>query len=176
MCFFIRNHRPAEAEKLSSLTDSGVKQMMASKSFKEKQQLTVEEAQLNHFDTKFADSPLEKTCPARPQCPEKFSRYRTLDGTCNHMKGKETWGAAKTPMERLLPPAYEDGIWSPRVTSKDGSKLTSARAISSSLFPDLDRPHPVLNLMIMQFGQFLSHDFTQSSSITLRKFTQGISL
>lgn len=92
---------------LSELIDSGVKQMMASKMFKEKQQLTVEESQLNHFDAKFSDSLFEKTCPARPQCPEKFSRYRTYNGTCNHMRGKETWGAAKTPMERLLPPSYE---------------------------------------------------------------------
>jgi hypothetical protein len=143
--------------------------MLAAKIFKDKQQLTVDESQLNHFGVNLSGSKLEKTCPARPTC-SKPSRYRTFDGTCNHGSGKETWGAAKTPMERLLPPAYEDGIWSPRVTANDGSKLTSARTISRSLFPDLDRPHPFLNLMVMQFGQFLSHDFTQSSSITLRKF------
>lgn len=155
---------------ISNLINSGMEQMMASKIFKDKQQLTVEESQLNHFDVKLSGSPLEKTCPARPSCPAKPSRYRTVDGTCNHGLGRETWGAANTPMERLLPPAYEDGIWSPRVTASDGSKLNSARTISRNLFPDIDRPHPTLNLMVMQFGQFLSHDFTQSSSITLRKF------
>lgn len=155
---------------ISNLINSGMEQMMASKIFKDKQQLTVEESQLNHFDVKLSGSPLEKTCPARPSCPAKPSRYRTFDGTCNHGLGRETWGAANTPMERLLPPAYEDGIWSPRVTASDGSKLNSARTISRNLFPDIDRPHPTLNLMVMQFGQFLSHDFTQSSSITLRKF------
>lgn len=142
---------------------------MAARIFKEKEQLTIEEAQLNNFDAHLSGSPLEKTCPLRPSCPAKFPRYRTYDGTCNHEQGKETWGAAKTPMERLLPPAYEDGIWSPRVSAHDGSKLQSARTISRNLFPDLDRPHSHLNLMLMQFGQFLSHDFTQSSSITLRK-------
>lgn len=144
--------------------------MMATKLFKEKQQLTIEESQLNHFDVNLSGSPLEKTCPMRPLCPAHSTRYRTLDGTCNHHgPGKESWGASKTPMERLLPPAYEDGVWSPRSTASDGSKLNSPRTISRNLFPDIDRPHPILNLMVMQFGQFLSHDFTQSSSITLRK-------
>lgn len=144
--------------------------MMASKLFKDKHQLTVEESQLNHFDINLSGSALEKTCPPKPLCSVSPGRYRTLDGSCNHENGKETWGAARTPMERLLPPAYEDGIWSPRSIATDGSRLNSARTISRLLFPDIDRPHHILNLMVMQFGQFLSHDFTQSSSITQRKF------
>lgn len=142
---------------------------MASKIFKDKQQMTLEESQLNHFNVPLFGSPLEKTCLKRPFCPSKPPRYRKYDGSCNHGPGKETWGASRTPMERLLPPAYEDGIWAPRSTASDGSKLNSPRTISITLFPDVDRPHPVLNLMVMQFGQFLSHDFTQSSSITHRK-------
>ncbi|CRK86945.1 CLUMA_CG000762, isoform A [Clunio marinus] len=161
------NHRPDEAVKINSLTNAGVEQMMASKIFKDKQQLTVEEAQLNMFDTNLVDSPMSRTCLPHPKCSSIPLHYRTIDGTCNHGPGRETWGAANTPMERLLPPAYEDGIWAPRNTAIDGSKLPSARTISRTLFPDFDRPHPFLNLMIMQFGQFLSHDFTQSSSITL---------
>lgn len=156
-------------EAVNNLVNSGLEQMMASMTFKDKQQLTIEESQLNRFPVNVTASPLEKTCPARPSCPREFPRHRTYDGTCNHGAGRETWGASKTPMERLLPPAYEDGIWSARQTARDGSKLNSARTISRTLFPDLDRPHPILNLMVMQFGQFLSHDFTQSSSITLRE-------
>jgi peroxidase len=161
------NHRPDEAEKISEISNNGVEQMMASKVFKEKQQLTVEESQLNLFDMDLNGSKMEKSCLPRPNCPEKPPIYRTFDGSCNHGFGRETWGAAKTPMERLLPPAYEDGIWSPRSTAVDGSKLSNPRTISRILFPDVDRPHPYLNLMVMQFGQFLAHDFTQSSSITL---------
>lgn len=164
--FVFGDQRPDEAEKVKEITNNGVQQMMASKVFKDKQQLTVEESQLNLFDIDLFDSKLEKTCLARPNCPNNPSRYRTFDGSCNHGFGRETWGAAKTPMERLLPPAYEDGIWAPRATASDGSKLANARVISRNLFPDVDRPHPYLNLMVMQFGQFLSHDFTQSGSIT----------
>lgn len=146
---------------------------MASKIFKDKKQMTVEESQLNLFGVKLKGSPLAKSCPSRPTCSPKPPHYRNYDGTCNHGEGKEAWGAAKTPMERLLPPSFEDGIWAPRLHGRDGSKLTSARTISRSLFPDQDRPHPVLNLMVMQFGQFLSHDFTQSSSITQRKVNES---
>lgn len=142
-----------------------MKQIMASKVFKDKHQMSVDESQLNKFDVNFNTSPFSKTCPVRPSC-DFNARFRTFDGTCNHREGRETWGAAKTPMERLLPPAYEDGIWAARQKSAVGGKLKEPRTISRVLFPDIDRPHPYLNLMVMQFGQFLSHDFTQSGSIT----------
>lgn len=178
------NHRPGDAVEVNALVVSGefhkilkikliisnlfegVKQIMASKVFKDKHQMTVDESQLNQFGSSFHASPFSKTCPVRPTC-DFNSRYRTLDGTCNHREGKQTWGAARTPMERLLPPAYEDGIWAARQKAADGSKLKEARLISRILFPDIDRPHAYLNLMVMQFGQFLSHDFTQSGSITM---------
>lgn len=68
-----------------------------------------------------------------------------------------------------MPPVYEDGVWAPRVTATDGSRLTNSRIISRILFEDVNRPHPRYNLLVMQFGQFMSHDVTQSASITLGK-------
>lgn len=124
----------------------------------------MEESQLggNSLSTKaFAH-----TCPVSPPCHPKLLglRYRSVDGVCNN-PNVGAWGSAKQPMERLIPPAYEDGVWAPRIHSVDGSLLTSPRVISFTVFPDFDRPHPKLNLMLMQFGQFLSHDITQSGSI-----------
>lgn len=69
-------------------------------------------------------------------------------------------------MERLLPPSYEDGIWEPRSIAVDGGPLPNARTASRELFEDVDRPHAYYNLLLMQFGQFLTHDISQSSSIT----------
>lgn len=116
-------------------------------------------------------APHAHTCPTSPACHAKLLafRYRAIDGVCNN-PNVGAWGAAKQPMERLIPPAYEDGVWAPRVHAQDGSLLVTPRAISASLFPDIDRPHPRLNLLTMQFGQFLSHDITQSASTLLRKF------
>lgn len=46
--------------------------------------------------------------------------------------------------------------------------MTNARTISQVLIKDVDRPHPTINLLFMQFGQFLTHDVSQSASIRTR--------
>lgn len=43
--------------------------------------------------------------------------------------------------------------------------MPNARTISRILLRDAERPHPTINLLFMQFGQFLAHDVTQSASI-----------
>lgn len=69
-------------------------------------------------------------------------------------------------MSRLLAPAYEDGIWAPRLLATNGQPLPNARTVSRELFQDVDRPHSLYNLLLMQFGQFLTHDITHSTAIT----------
>lgn len=98
-------------------------------------------------------------------------KYRFPSGKCNNpIPLRSSWGEAGSAMERLLPPAYEDGIWAPRQHGVDGSLLPSARKISRILVLDQDRPHSQYNLLLMQFGQLIAHDVTQSSSITMGKF------
>lgn len=53
---------------------------------------------------------LDQQCPLRgiPRCALPSKRYRTADGTCNNIE--EPWkGSSMTPMQRFLPPTYEDG-------------------------------------------------------------------
>uniref|UniRef100_A0A182VX06 Chorion peroxidase n=1 Tax=Anopheles minimus TaxID=112268 RepID=A0A182VX06_9DIPT len=107
-----------------------------------------------------------KRCLVGPPCEKGHSRYRTFDGRCNNIKpGGSLWGAAGYPMERLLPPAYGDGIWAPRIVSYTGRYLPSARKLSSTLFADLHQPHAKRNVLFMQFGQFLAHDFSRNKAI-----------
>lgn len=47
------------------------------------------------------------TTPAQTKC--KSVKYRSQDGTCNNLD-HPTWGAANTPLRRLLPASYEDGV------------------------------------------------------------------
>lgn len=47
-----------------------------------------------------------------------------------------------------------------------GTPLTNPRTISRELLEDVDRQHPELNLLFMQFGQLITHDVTQSAMIT----------
>lgn len=45
--------------------------------------------------------------PALRSCPP--SKYRRMDGACNNVRHPE-WGTAGTPLRRLLPPVYSDGV------------------------------------------------------------------
>lgn len=60
-----------------------------------------------------------------------------------------------------------------RHLSVDGTPLTNARTISRILLRDVERPHPTINLLFMQFGQFMTHDVTQSASIRTSKSFDG---
>lgn len=61
------------------------------------------------------------------------------------------------------------GIWSPRL-SVAGSPLESPRFISTQIISDHDAPNYDATLMVMQFGQFISHDITQSIETSFGKF------
>lgn len=68
------------------------------------------------------------------------------------------------------------GIWSPRVSVVEGTPLPSPRLISTSLIEDIDVPNEEFTMALIQFGQFLSHDFTQSMDMSYRKLFTIIKL
>jgi Animal haem peroxidase len=60
------------------------------------------------------------------------------------------------------------GISSPRtlsvvMTNQGRALLPGPREISTTLSRGENRPHPTVTLMTMQFGQFLDHDFVNST-------------
>lgn len=67
-----------------------------------------------------------------------------------------------TPVQRFLPPSYSDGIQAAR-RSIFGSKLPSAREISSNIHEDRNAETLGVTHLLMQWGQFLDHDVTSSS-------------
>ncbi|KAM7364696.1 chorion peroxidase [Cochliomyia hominivorax] len=150
------------------LTNSAMEQVITTQIFSKKEQIPVDDIITNNIEVEFKQTPLAHNCqPPRP-CVDLRAKYRTFDGTCNNAHPlRSHWGSAGQPMERLLPPSYEDGVWTPRQHSKDGSLLTNAREISRILMVDADRPHPKHNLLVMQFGQFLAHEVSQSASVRL---------
>lgn len=60
------------------------------------------------------------------------------------------------------------GVWSPRVSEHGGKPLTNPRKISTTLFKDETVYQTDRTLMVMQFGQYISHEITQSIDTSFR--------
>uniref|UniRef100_A0A182P440 Chorion peroxidase n=1 Tax=Anopheles epiroticus TaxID=199890 RepID=A0A182P440_9DIPT len=159
---------PFSARELGAEDQAAYEDIFVARSFANALNLTVEE-RLELPELSLDPALRRKRClPPRPCNPH--ARYRTIDGSCNNPVPERTsWGVAGYPFERLLPPAYEDGVWAPRLHSVSGRPLTGARDISVTVFPDNDRRDPRYNLLLVQFGQFMSHDFTRSASVRMGK-------
>jgi len=89
-------------------------------------------------------------------------RYRSHDGTCNNLQ-HPMWGSSLSPLIRVLPPAYENGLntpvgWMPNILH-NGHKLPSSRLVSTRLAKaNHITPDHQLTHMVMQWGQFIDHD------------------
>ena len=111
-----------------------------------------------------------------PDCSDMcyHSHYRTIDGSCNNW-AHPVWGMVDTPLQRLLPPAYEDGLgrpvgWSGGLPSSREISQSVIRAhtiisdehITHMLMQVIPRHHTnpslVFCLPSLQVGQFLDHD------------------
>ncbi|XP_017488317.1 PREDICTED: chorion peroxidase-like, partial [Rhagoletis zephyria] len=114
---------------------------------------------LSQFD--LYDTEYEQFCPAIPRCSER-EKYRTIDGSCNNLN-EPIWGKSNTQYSRMMPPAYSDGISEFR-RSVTGGPLPLARVLSTELTFTSSKLDRNLNVMFMQWGQFLDHDTTLGSS------------
>ncbi|XP_050398369.1 eosinophil peroxidase [Patella vulgata] len=108
-------------------------------------------------------------------CPDSDPLFRTADGFCNNIK-RPSWGQSLERFKRYVDADYADGIGAPRIYSTFGrcSKpwfrrlkpnkclLPSARTVSINIHPPR-RVNSKHSVMLMQWGQFLDHDFTASA-------------
>ena len=98
----------------------------------------------------------EQTLPC-----DHTTKYRTLTGWCNNLLFPE-YGKSIRAFTRLLAPAYDDGLMSPRGRSVTGAPLPSPRLVSVNIHNDVSAPHVRYSLMMMQWGQFVDHDITHT--------------
>ena len=63
--------------------------------------------QVDFQNANTAGTQLDSQCPASPLCNFN-SKYRTIDGSCNS-RSDTKYGQAKTALQRILQPAYDDG-------------------------------------------------------------------
>ncbi|XP_045583397.2 salivary peroxidase/catechol oxidase [Procambarus clarkii] len=132
-------------------------------------QLTPQQAAFGLRNLLVSDTKLRDLCPQNPRCTPN-SKYRTADGSCNNL-ANPTWGMSNTPTQRILPPTYDDGIHGARSRSVDGSPLPNVRQISSNVFLDINRPDQFYTTILMQWGQFLDHDFAHVPFPTMENGT-----
>uniref|UniRef100_A0A2P2HX17 Peroxidase-like n=1 Tax=Hirondellea gigas TaxID=1518452 RepID=A0A2P2HX17_9CRUS len=120
--------------------------------------LSKEEAEFGLSKVSVANTIIADTCPVEPVCTE--TKYRSRDGSCNNLKNKK-WGQAATSYQRILPPDYSDGANAPR-RSVTGAPLPSARTLSRNMLVANEEVYKEFTLLIMQWGQFVTHDITHT--------------
>ena len=120
----------------------------------------------------YQDSSCEEVVQS-PDCSSSVvQRQRTADGTCNNLKNP-TFGAAVTPLRRIIVPEYEDGLSQLQGTmqSQDTGLLghdafsppnPSPRLVSLNVVLDRQVVNDDLAHILMQWGQFLDHDITET--------------
>ncbi|XP_050665230.1 peroxidase isoform X2 [Leptidea sinapis] len=109
-----------------------------------------------------AQDPATRTCGIAPSFCTK-SRYRSLDGTCNHLENPGL-GIPQTPYKRLVPFKYGDGV-SQFARSVKGGPLPNVREISLVAFPDKPLVDPKWNLNAQQWGQIITHDMSLTAGV-----------
>lgn len=87
--------------------------------------------------------------------------YRSMDGTCNNLK-RPLLGASFRAYFRHLPAQYEDGFSEP-VSSSNARRPTPREASRLLLASSQMNAHEQLNSLLMQWGQFISHDMARTT-------------
>lgn len=86
--------------------------------------------------------------------PNALGENRSFDGTSNNLSNP-SWGAAGTPLPRIAPADYSDGISTPAGASRPSSRLISNTAIKQTVM--LPNTHAMTD-WVFQWGQFVDHD------------------
>jgi peroxidase len=90
---------------------------------------------------------------------DAYNPYRTFDGICNNLL-YPTYGKTQSTYKRLLPPAYNDGVSSPRLSSViDGEYLPNARRVALVVHQPY-KQFSEWTQFFLWFGQNIAHDLT----------------
>ncbi|KAI6227593.1 hypothetical protein M3Y99_01237900 [Aphelenchoides fujianensis] len=117
---------------------------------------------------------IKKICPLNVIADCIPGKYRTYSGHCNNVQ-HPLRGATYEPMQRLIPPAYSDGVSKPRV-AKSEKPLTSARQISRTVFANTANFHRYCTLMLAHWAEFVYADLVHIGSTRLFKENQSLPL
>ncbi|XP_014293942.1 peroxidase isoform X2 [Halyomorpha halys] len=106
------------------------------------------------------DQNIADICIPTIRC-NRTSLYRTINGSCNNLLFPQ-WGLTGTALVRLIPALYQDGLHQPRM-SVTGRPLPDVRYLRNGLLPNKNTPDHINTLIVMEWGQIISHDTTHIS-------------
>ncbi|XP_044731431.1 uncharacterized protein LOC123294462 [Chrysoperla carnea] len=158
----------AQQEKAKQLAKFGYASLEATTKlalqFKEPESRASSASAFEELTASLRQTSFHDQCPLRGpvQCPPASRKYRTADGTCNNLQEPRR-GSALLPMQRFISPQYQDGIQSVRRSIVFNRPLPSAREISITVHTDRNIELTAITHMLMQWGQFIDHDVTQSA-------------
>lgn len=115
---------------------------------------------------------MQSTCQQlKEPCGEEsiFTKYRSIDGACNHITDRDL-GQSFTSYARLLLPTYLDGIMEFRRSVNRRHALPSARQISNAIVENVDVADKEFTLAVMQWGQFIAHDVAHTAESKMSKY------
>ncbi|XP_053385647.1 lactoperoxidase-like [Mercenaria mercenaria] len=93
-----------------------------------------------------------------------YSKYRTMNGSCNN-KDNPRWGMAGMIQERILTSEYNSLFGDTRTTGIDGKSLPNPRHISNAVHANPSKAESLSRtntLLLFAFGQFLDHDIAMT--------------
>lgn len=119
---------------------------------------------LDNFDGSFmgAVTSAELECAVPPlSCLNESSNYyyRSYDGSCNNI-GQPAFGMAKSRYDRIVKPNPGNRLFGTSKMNEDNT-LPNPRVLSLSLYGEDTFSDSHRTFMLMQFGQFVSHDISQ---------------
>ena len=98
------------------------------------------------------------TDPSQIPVCDADAPFRTVQGECNNLR-QPFFGKSFTPVARILPNMFDDGILEARSIAFNGGTLPSPRKISTTIrIPETSITSPDFTALFVPFAQFVDHD------------------
>ncbi|XP_053999872.1 uncharacterized protein LOC128887698 [Hylaeus anthracinus] len=105
----------------------------------------------------------DAACRVKPDRPCPPSKYRTPSGVCNNVR-HPVWGSRGAPFLKLLPPAYSDGIATPRESTRNHVLPTPSKAVSTIIdgLQPVPEAHEGLTSFAGVWSELILHDIAST--------------
>ncbi|CAB4009500.1 dual oxidase 2-like [Paramuricea clavata] len=97
-----------------------------------------------------------------PPCDSEAIEYERYDGWFNNL-ANPSWGTVGSPLSRVSPPVYEDGVYQPSGSTRPNPLLLSSTLMSSDDVTRSRKSFRNSSVMMVFFAQHVAHDIVDTS-------------